>query len=164
MRYKVAPDPPADIDGLARAQRAVPRVPGSEDDCCTRLQDRLDLATRDDGREWLTFLDALGLATETERGYRRTGRSPTEDTAAVAGDFRDRVFGAAELLDALDAVDDGTLTVADGFADLRAVVPTWERNRHDDWERVWRERTRRLLDWAVLLGLATHDGDAYCPV
>jgi hypothetical protein len=160
VRYKVAPSPPADRDGLERAQRAVPRVPGSEDDCCTRLQQRLDLPTRDDGREWLTFLDALGLATETDRGYRRTDRDP-DDESVTAG-FRERVFGTAALVDALDAADD-SLTVDDGFAALRDDVPTWERNRHDDWERVWRERTRRLLDWAVLLGLAVREGDEYRP-
>ncbi|WP_246983620.1 hypothetical protein [Halorientalis marina] len=181
MRYKVVPDPPADRDGLAKAQRAVPRVPSPEDDCCARLRDRLDLASRDDGREWLTFLDAVGLATETARGFRRTDRDPDDD--AVAAAFRERVFGAQELLDALDAASNGSdsvdddsdsaddasettddsLAVADAFDALRPAVPTWERNRHDDWERVWTDRARRLLDWAVLFGLATRDGDYYRP-
>jgi len=160
VRYKVAPEPPAELGGIARAQRAVPRVPGSEDDCCTRLQQRLDLSTRDDGREWLTLLDALGLATETDRGYRRTDRDPSDGAVATA--FRDRVFGGAELLAAL-AEARGPLTVDDGFAAVRDIVPTWERNRHDDWERRWRERTRRLLDWAVLLGLATRVDGGYRP-
>lgn len=160
MRYKVAPDPPADREGLARAQRAVPRVPGSEDDCCTRLRERLGLPTRDDGREWLTFLDGLGLATETDRGYRRTDRDPDADAVATA--FRERVFGARELLDALAATD-GSLTAEEGFAALREIVPTWERNRHDDWERLWRQRAHRLLDWAVLLGLATRADEGYRP-
>ena len=157
MRYKVAPDPPADRDGLAGAQRAVPRVPSTEDDCCARLRDRLDLASRDAGREWLTFLDALGLATETDRGFRRTDRDPDDD--AVAAAFRERVFGARELLDAIDG-DEGIAASA-AFDALRPAVPTWERNRHDDWERVWTERTRHLLDWAVLFGLAERDGDRY---
>jgi hypothetical protein len=135
-------------------------VPGSEDDCCTRLQDRLDLPTRDDGREWLTFLHALGLATETSRGYRRTDRDP--DDEAVAEAFHEHVFGTAELLDALAATD-GSLTVDEGFATLHDIVPTWERNRHDDWERLWRQRAHRLLDWAVLLGLATRADEGYRP-
>lgn len=160
MRYKVAPEPPADREGLTRAQRAVPRVPGPEDDCCTRLQERLGLPTRDDGREWLTFLDALGLATETDRGFRRTDRDPTTDTDAVAAAFRDRVFGAQELCDAL-AEASAPITVAEGFDAVREIVPTWERNRHDDWARVWREHARRLLDWAVLLGLATRTDSGY---
>jgi len=158
VRYKVAPAPPADRDGLTRAKRAVPRVPSAEDDCCARLRDRLALASRDDGREWLTFLDAVGLATETPRGFRRTDRDPGDDAVATA--FRERIFGVSELLAALDDAEE-SLAVSDAFDALRPAVPTWERNRHDDWERVWTERTRRFLDWAVLFGLATRDGDRY---
>lgn len=160
MRYKVAPAPPDDRSGLAAAQRAVPRVPGSEDDCCARLRDRLALDGRDDAREWLAFLDALGLATETDRGYRRTDRDPASD--GVADAFRERVFGARELHGALSAAD-GPLAAADAFAALRDAVPAWERSRHADWERVWRERTRRLLAWSVLLGLAAREGDGFRP-
>jgi len=147
MRYKVVPEPVADLDALADAQRAVPLVPETVEDCCSRLRDRCGLGSRDSARELLTFLEALGLVTETDRGYRRTRTDPDPD---VLGDrFRDRVFGAGELLDALaDAAE--PLTADATFDAIRGIVPTWERNRYDDWEREWRERVRRLLAWAVL--------------
>src|SRR6056297_3839920 len=147
MRYKVAPDPEDGRDTLAAAHRAVPLVPGSTDDCCARLQSRLDLTTREDAREWLAFLDALGLATETDRGYERVQTDPDADAVGTA--FREHVFGAREILNALGAAE-APVTAGEAFAEIRPIVPTWERNRHDDWEQVWRERTSRLLEWAAL--------------
>jgi len=158
MRYKVVPEPLPDADALGDAQRAVPLVPGSVEDCCTRLRDRLGLASRDEARELLTFLEALGLATETDRGYRRTDRDPE----ALADPFRNRVFGARELLAAVDAAD-GPLTAGAAFERLRGDVPTWERHRHEHWDAEWRTRVERLLEWARLLGLVVVDEEGYRP-
>jgi hypothetical protein len=109
----------------------------------------LDLADREDAVEWLTFLRALGLVAETDRGFERR-RDPDRD--ALAATFCDRVFGAREVLDALSAAD-APLTVDEAFGRVRDDVPDWERNRHADWERTWRDRVRRLLGWAALFGL-----------
>lgn len=157
VRFKPVPDPPADRSGLAAASRAVPLVPGSEDDCCARLGRRLDLP-RDEARTWLTFLRALGLAERTGRGFVRTGRDP-EGEAVVAA-FRDRVFGAREVLAALEAADE-SLTAGATFERVADAVPAWERGKAHDWRATWGERVAALLDWAVLFGLADRDGDRY---
>jgi hypothetical protein len=158
MRYKVAPAPPGDVDGLFEAQRAVPLVPESTDDCCARLQERLDLTARESAREWLGFLEALALATETDRGFERRRGDP--DPSVLGERFRTHVFGARELCSALEGAD-GPLTVEDAFAAVRESVPTWERNRHEDWEAEWRDRVQALLEWAVLFGLADREGEGY---
>jgi len=64
MKFKFVPEAPADLGFVADAQRAVPLVPGREDDCCARLTRRLDLPSRDVARTWLTFLRALRLVEE----------------------------------------------------------------------------------------------------
>jgi len=156
MRYKVAPEP-RDLDFLADAQRAVPLVPETVDDCCARLVDRTDVSSRDAAREYLTFLEALELVAETPRGYERERADPEQ--TALADAFERRVFGASELLGSVRAA--GSLTVDEAFDRLREHVPRWERERHADWEREWRERTERLLEWAVVFGLATRDTDRY---
>jgi hypothetical protein len=158
MRYKVVPEPVADREALATAQRAVPLVPDTVEDCCSRLRDRCGLASRDRARELLTFLEALDLVTETERGYRRTEADP--DPQELAPLFEERVFGAREITDAL-ADSDGPLAVDEAFAVIREAVPQWERNRSDDWEGEWRDRVHRLLEWAVLFGLATEADEGY---
>lgn len=151
MRYKVVPDNAGGLETLADAHRAVPLVPGSTDDCCARLQSRLGLASRDDATEWLAFLDALGLARETDRGFERVRTDLDPTRLGVA--FHDRVFGGREVLDALAAAEN-PLSIEQVFAAIREIVPTWERNRHADWEAEWTERVRRLLAWAVLFELA----------
>jgi len=158
MKYKIVPEPPADLDFVADAQRAVPLVPGSVEDCCTRVQSRTGLPARDDARKWLTFLEALGLAEETDPGFRRLRVDP--DREAMAGDFRERVFGADDLLDALAAAGE-PLSTDDAFERFTEEVPRWERDRHPDWRSVWRERVERLLEWAVLLGLAERADGGY---
>lgn len=160
MRYKVAPGP-VDADLLVAVRDAVPLVPGSVDDCCARILDRTAVADRDAAADWLTFCDALGLAARTDRGYRRTDRDPDPEELGEA--FRDHVFLAADLLDAVAAADDPL--DADGtFERVRGSVPEWERNRHADWAAVWRGRAERLLDWAVLFGLVEHREGGYAPV
>ncbi|WP_123533575.1 hypothetical protein [Halosimplex salinum] len=156
MRYKIVP-PVRDREFLATAHRAVPLVPGSVEDCCIRLVDETAAPSRDVAREYLTFLQALELVAETDRGFRR--RRVEVDEADLADAFERRVFGATELLDALREA--GSLTVDESFDRLRGAVPRWERDRHTDWADEWRERTERLLDWSVAFDLATRDGDRY---
>jgi hypothetical protein len=142
---------------LADAQRAVPLVPGSETDCCERLRSRLGLPDRAAARTWLTFLRALGLVRETERGFVRTDREPTPE--AVRDAFRERVFGADDLLSLLEA--DGPLPADEAFERFADRVSTWEREKHPDWRAVWRERVDRILAWAVLLGWAERTEEGY---
>lgn len=149
MRYKVAP--PVDRETLVATHEAVPLVPGSTDDCCARIRKRVDLPTRDDAETWLVFLDALELVERTDRGYRRRRRDVDPD--ALATPFREQVYGVQELLAALADADD-PLSADAAFERLRGEIPDWERNRHADWEATWRERVRRLLEWAVFFDLA----------
>lgn len=156
MRYKVVPAV-RDRDFLETAQRAVPLVPGTVEDCCLRIVDETAAPARDAAREYLTFLQALELVEETPHGFRRRR---VEFGAVDLGDaFERRVFGASELLDAVR--DEESLTVDEAFAAVRGRVPDWERDRHTDWEAEWRERTERLLAWSVVFGLATRDGDRF---
>ena len=162
MRLKPVPDAPDSLDRLAAVQRAVPLVPVAEDDCCARLVRRCELPDRDAARTWLTFLRALELAEETADGsYRR--RRVDVDPAALRESFRDRVFGARELLDTLDSAD-GALDADAAFAALRERVPRWERNRSASWEADWRDRTARLLEWCVLFGLAERRDEGHVAV
>jgi len=156
MRFKIAPEP-VDVELLSAVHEAVPLVPGSVDDCCARIQARTAVGTREDAREWLTFLRALELAAETDRGYERRRRDPT--SAAVADAFERRVFGAREVLAAVDGPDPVSADAA--FGALRADIPTWERNRHGDWEAIWYGRVRRLLEWAVVFGPAARVEEGY---
>lgn len=158
-RYKVAP-PVRDIEFLAEAADALPLVPGSVEDCCTRLRDRTDLPSRDAAREMVTFLKALGLAAETERGYHRIRDPPERQTMASA--YRQRIFGVEELLDALAAADE-PLTATAVFEEIREIVPQWERARRTDWEPVWRNRVDRLLGWAAAFDLVAETEDGYEP-
>lgn len=158
MRYKIVP-PARDLAFLDAAQRAVPLVPGTVEDCCLRIVDETTAPSRDAAREYLTFLEALELVAETSRGFERRRVDAAE--ADLADAFERRVFGASELLDTLRAAE--SLTVAEAFEELREEVPRWERDRHTDWETEWRERTERLLEWCVTFGLATREGDRYRP-
>lgn len=155
-RYKPVPEPRG-IETLRAVQAAVPLVPEGVEDCCGRLVARTEVPTRDEARDWLPFLVALGLAERTERGFQRVRTDPERD--AIADAFERRVFVAAEVLDALAA--DDPLTVDGAFDALRPVVPAWERERHPDWEREWRDRTRRLLEWGVALGRVERDGERF---
>lgn len=155
-RLKPVPEPPADLAALWTARDAVPLVPKPENDCCARVMDRYGVDARDDARTWLTFLRALGLVAEADRGFHRTRDDP--DRAALADRFHEGVYGAREVL---DAVGDDPRTAGEAFEAVERIVPNWERHKDPAWERTWRERVRRLLDWAVLLGLAEREGDRY---
>ncbi|ERH12866.1 MAG: hypothetical protein J07HB67_01892 [halophilic archaeon J07HB67] len=137
------------VDYVGSVQAAVPLVPGSETDCCARLGRRLDFPSRDVSRTWLTFLRGLGLARETEAGFRRTRTEPT--VSGVRAGLRDGVLGAREIA---DRVASGPTTLDDAFDAVEPLVPRWERTRTDEWERVWRDRAARLCDWLAVLGLA----------
>lgn len=156
MRFKVVP-PARSVAFLGEVRSAVPLVPGTVEDCCRRVVDRTDVAARDDAREWLTFLRALGMVAETDEGYRRTRDDlATEDLAAA---FRDRVFLAREAMAALDPDEPRDADAV--YEAVRGAVPRWERDRHDDPDAVWRERVQRLLDWAVAFDLAAERDGGY---
>jgi hypothetical protein len=157
MRYKVVPGP-ADRALLTDVRDALPLVPGSVEDCCTRIRDRTSVPSRDEAREWLTFATALGLAAETERGYHRVRDLPDEDT--LADNFRERVFGVEELLTVLDDADD-PLGDSAAFESVRDIVPRWERNRYADWESEWTDRIGLLLSWCETFGLVAQDDGRY---
>ncbi len=157
MRYKVVPAP-ADRALLADVYDALPLVPGSVEDCCTRVRDRTSVSSRDEAREWLTFATALGLATETERGYHRVRDPPDDD--ALADNFRERVFSVEEVLTALGDAD-GPLDVSAVFESVSDIVPRWERNRYADWEAEWTDRIGLLLSWGEVFGLVTRDDGGY---
>ncbi|MGQ4554877.1 hypothetical protein [Halobellus sp. GM3] len=159
MRFKLLPAVPDSLDRVEAAQRAVPLVPGTEDDCCARLMRRLDFPSRDVARTWLTFLRALELAAETDSGsFVRESTEPTPEHLRSA--FEARVYGAREVLAALD--DEEPQTVDEVFASFEERVPVWETHRAaGDWRDVWRERVERILEWAVLLDLAAERDGGY---
>ena len=154
MRYKSVPLPRS-VDELLEIRDAVPLVPKNQEDCCSRIATRTTVAGRDSAREWLTFLRALGFVSRGDRGFYRIRTPPDRD--AVAERFREHVFGAREILTA--ASHEGEIDDESAFEALRESVPRWERHHHDNWERTWRERTRRLLDWGVIFGILEADGD-----
>lgn len=158
MRLKPVPEPPTAIGRVETVQSALPLVPGSEDDCCARIVRRTDVASRDEAKRWITFLRALDLAAEHDSGYARERTDP--DRAAMATAFREGVFGASEVLAALAAAAD-PLDAPEVLDRIEDVVPRWERNRGRDWRRDWTDRVGRLLDWAVLFGLAERTDAGY---
>ena len=151
MRFKILPEPADSLKAVEEMQAAVPLVPDDETSCCARLMDRTDVAAQDRAKEWLTFLRALELIEETGGKYRRL---PVEaDPDALRRAFRGRVYLADEALFVLSAVD-GPVGVEAVYERLDGRVPRWEQLRRTDADGVWRERVRRVLEWAVLLGLA----------
>jgi len=157
MRYKVAP-PPRSRSFLETARDAIPLVPDSEADCCRAIQTATDVSNRETAQKYLVFLQALGLVAESDRGYYRTRTDPDQVDLATA--LEESVFGVDVLVDALNSEPVDT---DDAFDVLRAEIPRWERERHADWEAVWRERVVNLLEWAVLFGLAEKTDDGYRP-
>jgi len=160
VRFKVVP-PPRSVGELRAMARALPAVPRGEADCCAILLGVSDLTARDDARSYLTFLRALELLAVDDDRYYRVRPAPDDET--LARSFRERVFVADAVLDALprspppvdsDAPEPVGGTAADAFAAVRDRIPQWERSRHQDWEATWRDRVGELLGWAVELGLA----------
>ncbi|MFC7134248.1 MULTISPECIES: hypothetical protein [Salinibaculum] len=157
MRYKIVPEPRS-REALLAARDALPLVPGSVEDCCTRIRDRTDVPSRDRARELLTFLQALGLAKEASHGFHRVRGDVTDEQLREA--FLANVYGAREIVDAL-ADSDGPLDAADALAAIRDGVPRWERSQYADWEAEWRERAANLLAWAETFGLAASVDGGY---
>lgn len=176
MRVKVVPHAPESLDRLREIHRAIPLVPDDEESCCARLVRDAEVPAQDEAREWLTFCRALGLAArgstarntevslplglaeEGPRGFRRVRGAFDPDALAAA--FRERVYAADEALAVLDEAD-GPVPVGAVFDRLRERVPAWERKRSTDWSETWTERIERVLDWAVLFGLAEREGEGY---
>ncbi|NUB92487.1 hypothetical protein HT576_15855 [Haloterrigena sp. SYSU A121-1] len=169
MRFKPVPEPPTDLEAVAPILEAVPETAGAVDDCCGHLVAETRLESRDAAEAWLVFLRALDLVTEESAGYRRaTGRSPPTGSLESAGPrlreaFRERVYGADAVLEALEQAD-GPLAVedvVDAVRDERRAVARETSNGRRETARL--ERVRRLLEWAVLLELAERsaDGDRF---
>ena len=162
MQFKLVPPAPGSLDDLEVARRAVPLVPAGEDDCTERLLGRLDLPSRDVARTWLTFLRALDLATETDRGFRRVQAEPTPEE--LRRRLLDRVFLARDVRDAVAAVGE-PVTADAAFDAVRDRVPPWERHKNPrTWESVWRDRVADLLAWLVLVGLVERRDGGYVAV
>ena len=157
MRYKVAP-PTRSLDFLRTARDAIPLVPDDEGDCCAAIQRATDVSDREQARAYLTFLQALGLVAESERGYHRTRE--TLDSEALATAYRERVFLVDELLTAVGA---GADSPGAAFEEVREEVPRWERERDPEWEQNWQDRVEQLLGWAVVFGSLTRELDRFVP-
>ena len=160
MKFKVLPEP-ASVGTVAEIQAAVPLVPDREVSCCARLVDRTDVGARDAAVEWLTFLRALELVEEVDGRYRRLPHEA--DPGRLRRSFRERVYLADDALAVLAAAD-GPVGVEAVFERLADRIPRWEQLRRVDDDGVWRERLRRTLEWAVVLGLAERADDGYVPV
>ncbi|PSP48416.1 hypothetical protein BRC75_06870 [Halobacteriales archaeon QH_7_69_31] len=158
MKFKVLPPPADSLETVGEVQSAVPLVPDGEESCCMRLLRRTDVASRDAAREWLSFLRALELVEETAGQYRRLPHEADPDRLRAA--FRNRVYLAEDVLNVVSAAD-GPLGAGEVFARVSDRVPQWERHRHEDAADVWRERVRRLLEWAVTLGLLERTEEGY---
>lgn len=111
----------------------------------------------DSARRWLTFMRALGLVEETTSGFVRTDRSPSDPATARA--FRERVYGAREVMAELESAD--SPVSADTIFDELSLVPRWEGHRDANPEQTWRGRVVDLLEWAVILDLAEKSTTGY---
>lgn len=149
-KVKVVPPAPDSIETLRAAWSAVALVPKSEESCCARLVDRAGVPAQDEAKEWLTFMKGLDLVGEAERGFHRIREDPA--TVALDERFLRGVYGADALVGLLGEA--GPLDVDAAFDRFEDRVPRWERSHDPDWRSVWRTRVARLLDWAVLFGLA----------
>lgn len=159
MQFKLVPDPPADLSFVEEAQRAVPLVPGTEDDCCARIMRQTAIGARDEARTWLTFLRALELATEGPAGFSRIRRDP--DPERLRSAFLDRVYGAGTILEIIETADE-PLHAEAVYDRFRGEIPQYERHKYGDRvDEIWRERVERLVRWAVLLDLADRLEDGY---
>ena len=158
MRFKPVPEPPTDLEAAAPILEAVPETAGAVDDCCGHLVAETRLESRGAAETWLVFLRALDLATEESAGYRRaTDRSLPEERLESADRrlreaFRERVDGADAVIEALERSDE-PLTLEDVVDAVR------NEHRAVSRETARTERVHRLLEWALLLGLADRTDD-----
>ena len=156
MKFKIVP-PARGLETLWTARAALPLVPDDEESCCIRVMRDADVPSQDEAKEWLTFLHALGLAESTDTGYRRTRGDL--DAVTLEARFRERIYGADDVLEFVAGAEQ-SLAVDEAFE--RFTVPEWERQRQPEWETVWREHVKRILEWAVALGLAERTASGYC--
>ncbi|MFC4437973.1 MULTISPECIES: hypothetical protein [Natrialbaceae] len=159
MQFKPVPPAPDSLESLETVRRAVPRDPEDADDCCARLVDRTEIESRGAAAAWLTFLRALELATVSTSGFARIRRD--FDLESLRRAFRDRVYRADELLARLEAADDPLTTKAT----VTHLSETSSHNaRHERSSRLEKRREariERLLEWAVLPGLAERTENGY---
>jgi hypothetical protein len=166
MRFKVVPEVRS-FSFVLDAQQALPLVPSSEDDCCALIMADTGINDRATAREWITFMRALRLVGESDGRYYQRRNQSDFSTDDLAGAFRERVYAADEVLTALEEqIGDGdesreSLSAVEVFEHIREIVPRWEQNHHQDWETVWKERVRRLLEWAVEFDLAERSDSGY---
>jgi hypothetical protein len=159
VRVKHVPAAPDDLAFVEDAQRAVPLVPDSQDDCCARILERTDLVSRDEAATWLTFLRGLGLVERGPSGYSRIRRDPDPEFLREA--FLTGVFGAEDVLDTLRDAGEPR-TPPETFERVRDAIPEWERHKNPNtWTDVWTETVGHELDWLVRLGLADRVDDGY---
>lgn len=157
MRFKPVPLPPADRSTVETVREALPADADGVDDCCGRLVDRTSIATREEARSWIAFLRALELATADGAGYRRTSRE--FDRSGVRAAFRERVYGADAILEILDRAEGPipAATVHERLCDERSSIERRSSAGSTDSE----ERVHRLLEWAILFGLAERAEGGY---
>ncbi|AGB30780.1 hypothetical protein C488_03560 [Natrinema pellirubrum DSM 15624] len=182
MRFKPVPEPPADVETLETVYRALPTRVDDIDDCCAHLVEETPIEDREKAATWLTFLRALELAVEESGSFRRLETDSSggaADLAALDRDrlgraFRARVDGADAVCAALEAaVERGSTSPgsqirqdADEALTVSEVIDTLGDDRAAEGRRSRRnrvdpERVERLLEWAVLLGLAERADDGY---
>ena len=171
MRYKACPEPVDDLECLRSVAAAVPEEADAEASCCARLVESTDLPDEDEAADWLVFLRALGLAEETDGGrFRRSPGSRHAPSAdRLAESFRDRVYLADEVLAALEGAD-RLVDAGVVLGRIRPHIPPGRRtagpgsggpDTEADVDAAWREHVGRLLEWAVVLGLATRLDGGY---
>ncbi|WP_345779411.1 hypothetical protein [Natrinema sp. SYSU A 869] len=134
MQFKPVPEPPTDRTLLATVCRTLPATASDVDDCCQHLIDETPLETR-------------------RRGSLFCARSRSRTDSDTPDDLEQ---------DELERAD-GSLTaneVAAAIQSERQQSGDWRRRSNRD-EKAQRERVERLLEWAVLLGLAEKPGDGY---
>ncbi|WP_435099770.1 hypothetical protein [Halarchaeum sp. P4] len=139
MRWTAVPPVPASLSALADLRAALPAEPNARTDCCAlvlRADADADVPDRETAAEWLGFLRALGLASEEGGTYARTD-APV-DRESLAGAFVGSVYGAREVIEALTDTPRSA-------EEVTSRVPARVGEK---------ELVRRLLDWAVLVGLA----------
>lgn len=157
MRVRYRSLPPVDGPAPRAVARELPADPTATEDCCGWLVDHGAVADVDRAREWLPFLYALDLAAETDDGYHRVTDEPTD--AELRKSFRNRIYGADDLVAAL-AADDEPRAREDIERELARAIPA---DRFQRGDRGFDRETyvTRLVGWADRLGALESTGDGF---